>query len=145
MRLALYMQATPWLDPSDMAEVFEVRIYSLGRKSFGTLLQSRRIRAAHCLTSVQFSPTSQHLLLAYGRCGFHGCSHAPPACIAWHVPKLAKLLMEASSRSPVDDALYIRPSVFSNSVSSNGCAGCCKVAHSFKICTPLLRPCIAPL
>lgn len=27
----------------------------------------RRIRAAHCLTSVQFSPTGGHLLLAYGK------------------------------------------------------------------------------
>ena len=26
-----------------------------------------RIRAAHCLTSVQFSPTCDHLLLAYGK------------------------------------------------------------------------------
>ena len=96
MRVALYMQATPWLDPSDTADVFEVRIYSLGRKSFGTLLQRRRIRAAHCLTSVQFSPTSQHLLLAYGRCGLHGCSHAPPAHIAWLVSKFAKIGMQTS-------------------------------------------------
>lgn len=28
---------------------------------------SRAIRAAHCLTSIQFSPTSEHILLAYGR------------------------------------------------------------------------------
>lgn len=27
----------------------------------------RRIRAAHCLTSVQFSPCCNHLLLAYGK------------------------------------------------------------------------------
>lgn len=26
-----------------------------------------RIRAAHCLTSVQFSPACDHLLLAYGK------------------------------------------------------------------------------
>jgi activator-of-BECN1-regulated-autophagy protein 1 len=25
------------------------------------------VRAAHCLTSIQFSPTSEHVLLAYGR------------------------------------------------------------------------------
>ncbi|XP_057958232.1 uncharacterized protein LOC131151071 isoform X2 [Malania oleifera] len=34
---------------------------------FGLVLASRAIRAAHCLTSIQFSPTSEHLLLAYGR------------------------------------------------------------------------------
>ncbi|KAF5960712.1 hypothetical protein HYC85_001921 [Camellia sinensis] len=35
--------------------------------SFGSVLVSRAIRAAHCLTSIQFSPTSEHILLAYGR------------------------------------------------------------------------------
>ncbi|PQQ20011.1 uncharacterized protein Pyn_06945 [Prunus yedoensis var. nudiflora] len=34
---------------------------------FGSVLVSRAIRAAHCLTSIQFSPTSEHILLAYGR------------------------------------------------------------------------------
>ncbi|RLM86516.1 hypothetical protein C2845_PM04G16230 [Panicum miliaceum] len=34
---------------------------------FGTVLASRAVKAAHCLTSVQFSPTSEHILLAYGR------------------------------------------------------------------------------
>ncbi|GJM90909.1 hypothetical protein PR202_ga07234 [Eleusine coracana subsp. coracana] len=34
---------------------------------FGEVLASRAIRAAHCLTSIQFSPTSEHILLAYGR------------------------------------------------------------------------------
>ncbi|RXH71316.1 hypothetical protein DVH24_018671 [Malus domestica] len=34
---------------------------------FGMVLASRAIRAAHCLTSIQFSPTSEHILLAYGR------------------------------------------------------------------------------
>ncbi|XP_022721832.1 uncharacterized protein LOC111279181 isoform X6 [Durio zibethinus] len=34
---------------------------------FGLVLASRAIRAAHCLTSIQFSPTSEHILLAYGR------------------------------------------------------------------------------
>ncbi|OEL16987.1 Activating molecule in BECN1-regulated autophagy protein 1, partial [Dichanthelium oligosanthes] len=34
---------------------------------FGEILASRAIRAAHCLTSIQFSPTSEHILLAYGR------------------------------------------------------------------------------
>ncbi|XP_024031297.1 uncharacterized protein LOC21394628 [Morus notabilis] len=47
--------------------VYELRIYSLEEATFGTVLASRAIRAAHCLTSIQFSPTSEHLLLAYGR------------------------------------------------------------------------------
>ncbi|KAK8557364.1 hypothetical protein V6N13_013638 [Hibiscus sabdariffa] len=37
------------------------------RVIFGLVLASRAIRAAHCLTSIQFSPTSEHILLAYGR------------------------------------------------------------------------------
>ena len=48
--------------------VYELRVYSLEAGSFGQVLRARRIRAAHCLTSVQFSPTSQLLLLSYGRC-----------------------------------------------------------------------------
>ncbi|KAL8486742.1 hypothetical protein ACS0TY_023439 [Phlomoides rotata] len=47
--------------------MYELRIYSLEEASFGSVLASRAIRAAHCLTSIQFSPTSEHLLLAYGR------------------------------------------------------------------------------
>ncbi|PIN05723.1 WD40 repeat-containing protein [Handroanthus impetiginosus] len=47
--------------------MYELRIYSLEESTFGTVLASRAIRAAHCLTSIQFSPTSEHLLLAYGR------------------------------------------------------------------------------
>ncbi|GFP81962.1 activating molecule in becn1-regulated autophagy protein 1 [Phtheirospermum japonicum] len=47
--------------------VYELRIYSLEEATFGSVLASRAIRAAHCLTSIQFSPTSEHLLLAYGR------------------------------------------------------------------------------
>ncbi|KAL5996818.1 hypothetical protein ACLOJK_007738 [Asimina triloba] len=38
---------------------YELRIYSLEKAT--------AIRAAHCLTSIQFSPTSEHILLAYGR------------------------------------------------------------------------------
>jgi hypothetical protein len=45
-----------------------VRIYSVETASFGRVLRARPIKAAHCLTTLQFSPTSQHLLLAYGRC-----------------------------------------------------------------------------
>ncbi|KAF3335834.1 hypothetical protein FCM35_KLT20341 [Carex littledalei] len=47
--------------------IYELRIYSLENPGFGTVLASRAIRAAHCLTSIQFSPTSEHVLLAYGR------------------------------------------------------------------------------
>ncbi len=45
-----------------------MRIYSVETASFGRVLRARPIKAAHCLTTLQFSPTSQHLLLAYGRC-----------------------------------------------------------------------------
>uniref|UniRef100_A0A803Q4D9 Transducin family protein / WD-40 repeat family protein n=1 Tax=Cannabis sativa TaxID=3483 RepID=A0A803Q4D9_CANSA len=47
--------------------IYELRIYSLEEATFGLVLAARAIRAAHCLTSIQFSPTSEHLLLAYGR------------------------------------------------------------------------------
>ncbi|XVF38567.1 hypothetical protein REPUB_Repub20aG0113300 [Reevesia pubescens] len=47
--------------------MYELRIYSLEETTFGLVLASRAIRAAHCLTSIQFSPTSEHILLAYGR------------------------------------------------------------------------------
>lgn len=47
--------------------MYELRIYSLEKETFGSVLASRAIRAAHCLTSIQFSPTSEHILLAYGR------------------------------------------------------------------------------
>ncbi|XP_073012065.1 uncharacterized protein [Typha latifolia] len=47
--------------------IYELRIYSLEEATFGKVLASRAIRAAHCLTSIQFSPTSEHILLAYGR------------------------------------------------------------------------------
>ncbi|KAK8684620.1 hypothetical protein V6N13_040637 [Hibiscus sabdariffa] len=47
--------------------LYELRIYSLEEATFGLVLASRAIRAAHCLTSIQFSPTSEHILLAYGR------------------------------------------------------------------------------
>jgi activator-of-BECN1-regulated-autophagy protein 1 len=47
--------------------IYELRVYSLEATTFGTVLASRAIRASHCLTSIQFSPTSEHILLAYGR------------------------------------------------------------------------------
>lgn len=47
--------------------VFEVRIIAMDGLDFGKTLKAKRIRAAHCLTSVQFSPTGEHILLAYGK------------------------------------------------------------------------------
>ncbi|KAF0932433.1 hypothetical protein E2562_010345 [Oryza meyeriana var. granulata] len=47
--------------------IYELRVYSLEEATFGQVLTSKAIRAAHCLTSIQFSPTSEHILLAYGR------------------------------------------------------------------------------
>ncbi|KAL1199653.1 Protein Mut11 [Cardamine amara subsp. amara] len=47
--------------------IYELRVYSLQKESFGSVLVSRAIKAAHCLTSIQFSPTSEHILVAYGR------------------------------------------------------------------------------
>ncbi|GBG82711.1 hypothetical protein CBR_g36239 [Chara braunii] len=47
--------------------MYELRVYSLEKHSFGQVLASRAVRAAHCLTSIQISPTSSHVLLAYGR------------------------------------------------------------------------------
>lgn len=54
--------------------LFELRVYSLEGPTFGQILHARPIRAAHCLTSIQFSPTSDHLLVAYGRRHLTLCS-----------------------------------------------------------------------
>ena len=55
------------LSPDAAGIIYEVRVYSLEAATLGQVLHAKQIRAAHCLTSVQFSPTSEHLLLAYGR------------------------------------------------------------------------------
>ncbi|XP_024386314.1 uncharacterized protein [Physcomitrium patens] len=52
---------------SSQQVIYELRVYSLEEATFGQVLASRAVRAAHCLTSIQFSPTSGHILLAYGR------------------------------------------------------------------------------
>ena len=52
---------------ADLPLIYELRVYSVERGTFGEVVQSQIIRAAHCLTCIQFSPTSEHLLLAYGR------------------------------------------------------------------------------
>ncbi|CAM8902843.1 unnamed protein product [Rhodiola kirilowii] len=60
--------ASPTRHPISTNHVmYELRIYSLEETTFGTVLSSQAIRAAHCLTSIQFSPSSENLLLAYGR------------------------------------------------------------------------------
>ncbi|KAJ6825073.1 uncharacterized protein M6B38_378410 [Iris pallida] len=59
---------SPTRHPCSARQVmYELRVYSLEEATFGSVLASRAIRAAHCLTSIQFSPTSEHILLAYGR------------------------------------------------------------------------------
>jgi WD domain, G-beta repeat len=59
----------PSSHPMPVAErvVFEVRVMSMNGPCIGEVVRARRVRAAHCLTSVQFSPTGGHLLLAYGK------------------------------------------------------------------------------
>ena len=55
------------LQPDAAGIIYEVRVYSLEAATLGEVLHARQIRAAHCLPSVQLSPTSDHLLLPYGR------------------------------------------------------------------------------
>eukprot|EP00250_Pteridium_aquilinum_P014041 c21742_g1_i1 orf=794-3418(+) len=62
------LASSPTRHPMSAQQViYELRIYSLEEATFGQVLASRAIRAAHCLTSIQFSPASDHILLAYGR------------------------------------------------------------------------------
>ncbi|XP_047307994.1 uncharacterized protein LOC124911538 [Impatiens glandulifera] len=61
-------QSSPTRHPISAREImYELRVYSLAEATFGLVLASRAIKSAHCLTSIQFSPTSEHILLAYGR------------------------------------------------------------------------------
>lgn len=46
---------------------YELKVISLERDTFGEVVRSRPISAGHCLTSVQFSPGSDMILLSYGR------------------------------------------------------------------------------
>lgn len=50
-----------------LALQYQLSIYSLDPANFGEVVQTRPIKAAHCLTAIQFSPASRHILLAYGR------------------------------------------------------------------------------
>ena len=59
-------------DPESKEEkAYELQVYSLEGVSFGEVIASRPIKAAHCLTAIQFSPGSRHIMLAYGRCASH--------------------------------------------------------------------------
>jgi len=49
------------------ARVYELRLIALAGAELGNVLASCPVRAAHCLTSIQMSPTGRHLVLAYGR------------------------------------------------------------------------------
>lgn len=55
------------MDVSARRYVCELRVYSIDGRNFGEVLCARAVKAAHCLTSIQFSPSSAHVLLAYGR------------------------------------------------------------------------------
>ena len=46
---------------------YELRVLSVEPATFGQVIVAKNLSAAHCLTSIQFSPTSQHVLVAYGR------------------------------------------------------------------------------
>ncbi|GMH32976.1 hypothetical protein BSKO_00810 [Bryopsis sp. KO-2023] len=50
-----------------MGYSYELKVISLERDTFGEVVRSRPISAGHCLTSVQFSPGSDMILLSYGR------------------------------------------------------------------------------
>lgn len=51
----------------EVGRIHELRVYSLEPSQFGQVVSARPVKAPHCLTSVQFSPTSSHVLLAYGK------------------------------------------------------------------------------
>ena len=46
---------------------YELQVFSLLASNFGQVIASRPVLCANCLTSVQFSPCSEHILIAYGR------------------------------------------------------------------------------
>ncbi|KAM7270272.1 hypothetical protein ACFE04_029486 [Oxalis oulophora] len=96
--------------------MYELRIFSLEEATFGSVLVSRAIRAAHCLTSIQFSPTSEHILLAYGR--RHGSllksividgDTTSPIYTVLEEGKLRVLRFEGAS---VEGANHVGPNIF---------------------------------
>ena len=46
----------------------QVQVLGLEGPDCGQVLATAPVPAPHCLTSIQFSPSSRLLLLAYGRC-----------------------------------------------------------------------------
>lgn len=71
--------------------VHELQILDTSRRGAGRVLGARRLRAAHCLTSLQVSPAGQLLLVAYGR---------------RHI-SLVRSLLEGSSIIPVHTVLEV--------------------------------------
>jgi len=67
LRIGSSGNGSTYISPLPERVVFEVRIISIDCNTFGDAIKARRIRAAHCLTSVQFSPAGDHVLLAYGK------------------------------------------------------------------------------
>ena len=72
--------------------VHELQILHTSQRAAGRVLAARRLRAAHCLTSLQVSPAGQLLLVAYGR---------------RHI-SLVRTLLEGSSIIPVHTVLEVR-------------------------------------
>ena len=69
-RMMVVCVASPSLDRRTTGLVgflYELRVISLEKQNFGEILRSRQISAGHCLTSVQFSPGSDMILLSYGK------------------------------------------------------------------------------
>lgn len=59
--------SVPCLGPDSVQYSYELKVISLESETFGDVIRSRPISAGHCLTSVQFSPGSDMILLSYGR------------------------------------------------------------------------------
>lgn len=59
--------SVPSFGPDSVHYSYELKVISLESETFGEIIRSRPISAGHCLTSVQFSPGSDMILLSYGR------------------------------------------------------------------------------
>lgn len=92
------------LNPDASGIIYEVRVYSLEAGTLGQVLHSKQIKAAHCLTSVQFSPTSEHLLLAYGRSAQQRLSYCMQKRLA-----LSLMAPQSIDKSPhnISDCYYL--------------------------------------
>ena len=77
---------------------YELRVLSAEPATFGEVLMAKRLVAAHCLTAIQFSPTSQHVLVSYGR---------------RHMALLESLVAERNSVTPMHTVIevYALPSL----------------------------------